>query len=181
MRHQHHQIDDDAIWEVLADGSRVLKDGATYVVPMQFADGAMRDLRITDASGSVAGLHKPGFRIVSKSDAQRISDARAAAYEEYRRELCDAWRYDSDGVLGEGKEVGLACTVRNHKYRAHFGEPGHLVEEDGEIVCRPDSLDQRARRDGLTLDELQLDHQRRMQAEYAAYDARVSGQWRTPC
>ncbi len=175
--HMRYLIDDDdPRFETLPDGRKILRDGARFRVPLTMRDSVSdQRARITDGAGSTAGLHRPGFRL-GMADG---SDERAKAYAE--RDLVDAeaWRYDADGMLSEGKEVGAACTVRNHKYRKYFGEPGHLVEEDGDLVCRPDSLDKRARHDAMTLDQIQLDHQRRMRAEYEAYDRELQQRYKT--
>jgi hypothetical protein len=80
----------------------ILRDGQTFRVPMTAMDAANRRalversqglpraldsvLRFADGSTDLVG-HRPGF-IVS-DDAERI---RRDAWEQSRREMCDAWR-----------------------------------------------------------------------------------------
>ena len=68
------------------DENGVLLDGFSMLVPTALRD-ALTPLRVTDANGGTAGLHRPGYRIADTND-----DARQRAYDEYRRRICDAWK-----------------------------------------------------------------------------------------
>jgi hypothetical protein len=172
------------------DEDGILRDGFSVTVPMAMRDGltplqrsvalnGLHDARVTDADGTTAGLHRPGYRIVDAKDARAAVER---AHDEYRRELTNAWRGGSERDAREypASAEGKQCTVRGYKYRDHFGAPGTVV--NGE--CVPDELQRDAlpTRDSntMTLDQLETRHQQNMARQYAAYDARVREMWRNP-
>ena len=160
---QHRRLDDDD--DSPFDARGVIKDGRSLRVPLFAMDSmdpvqrAIAQSRITDAAGTTAGLHRPGFRV---TDAK---DARAAVEEAYRlRDEDDrnAWR--TSGREGAENRIG---TVRNAQYPRAQGAPGHV--RNG--ICVPDDEELR---DALpTRDSNMAD-------VYAAYDARIREMWRNP-
>jgi hypothetical protein len=82
MRRRHHHDDDD-----------ILEDGQTLRVPMFAMDSltplqravAQSTARITDGSGGVAGLHRPGFRLAA-TDARKVTRRNPRGCEEGTRE-----------------------------------------------------------------------------------------------
>jgi len=95
-RRNGHEVDEDEALD--ADG--VLRDGFSVTVPMTMRDdltplqrsvalNGLHDARVTDADGTTAGLHRPGYRIVDAKDARAAVER---AYDEYRRWICDAWK-----------------------------------------------------------------------------------------
>jgi hypothetical protein len=154
-RHQRRIDDEDDAF----DENGVLKDGHRVRVPLMMMDGMQRDVRdhvrIHDGHGNrdIVG-HRPGFLV---SDA-RANDARAETYDAYNRELVNAWRG--------------GCDARKVTQRDPRGRLLSTFEEETD-----DAL---PARDGLTLDKLQQDHQRRMSREYQAYDGWIAQQWRNP-
>jgi hypothetical protein len=165
--------DDDNVYETTPSGARILRDQARVRVPLMLRDAMSADAdsrgRVTTLDGS-ANLHRPGFRI--RDDV--TNDAREAAYSAYDAETSQAWRTPSGaGSKGPlGAQPGDVCTVRGGPYAEdHFGAPGHLVDEDGELVCKPDAL-KSTRQDAV------LDHQTKMAMLYDEYDRTIENQWR---
>jgi hypothetical protein len=103
----------------------ILQDGESVKVKMTAMDAALRAAfpQVRDAK-----MRRPGFRV----GLQTYHDARsakAAAYADYDKRVCDAYRNPNS----EGPE-GAACTVKNAKYPEAFGSPGHIVNG----ICTPD-------------------------------------------
>jgi hypothetical protein len=140
------------------DAHRILADGERMRVPMHMMDSVQRSVaqHLHDGHGNRPG-HRPGFAMSDAND-----DARQAAYDEYRRDVENAWR----GAGREGAENSI-CTVRNAQYPRAQGAPGHV--RNG--ICVPDDEELR---DALpTRDSNMAD-------VYAAYDARIREMWRNP-
>jgi hypothetical protein len=77
----------------------ILQDGETFRHPMQCKDSAR--LRI-DGTGDRLGMHRPGYRLpkginaVADEIMRHVEDDEIAdAYEDYERDLCDAWKGDA--------------------------------------------------------------------------------------
>jgi hypothetical protein len=79
------------------DENGVLLDGFSMLLPTTLRD-ALTPLRVTAANGGTAGLHRPGYRIADAND-----DARLRAYDEYRRDIENAWR--GSGAEGTPDEL----------------------------------------------------------------------------
>jgi hypothetical protein len=135
-----------------------LKDGYGMRTPVMMRDSRY-DSRVTDAH-----LHRPGFRV---GDAG-TRNARQKAYDEYQRDLCDAWKGKPDNKLtgfGSGEfrsaqQEGDVCTIN--------GENGYIrngvcVRDQPERL--PVKLDANA-------------HRSRMAQAYDAYDRELSNAWR---
>jgi hypothetical protein len=80
-------VDEDAL-----DGNGLLRDVCRMRVPMEFRDSAARaastqTLRFADGRTDAPIGSRPGFITTADSEA-----VRRAAYEQSRRDLCDAWR-----------------------------------------------------------------------------------------
>ncbi len=138
----HDRLDDDD----------VLRDGETQRVPMMLRDGSTVDLEDWQRDWVYASrlglddalaLHKPGPRYLTD---QAGLDAKARAYEEGVREMCDAWRKpaadaNSETGIGSGEfrgaQEGDACTVREGGVGE--GSPGHLRMVNGKLTCVPDA------------------------------------------
>jgi hypothetical protein len=136
---------------------------------------AMRPLcdATVDGSGDPLGLHKPGFRVATVSNAKQ--DARTAdAYEEHRRYLEKAYR--GNAFTGQrGSKPGDACTID--------GRPGCLqFDDDGELVCRAkaNSADtpSRGRADSRPLEAIMRDHGQAMAQIYADVERELTNAWR---
>lgn len=172
MNRRHH--DDDDAFE-----NGVLKDGRSARVPMMLRDSltplqravAANAARLHDGHGNrdVVG-HRPGYIV---SDA--ANDARDEAYRLYDAAKSAEWRGSPAREYPASAE-GSKCTVRGYKYRDHFGAPGTVV--NGE--CVPDELQRDAlpARDDMTFDELQCNHQARMQRIYDEFDRELEQRWR---
>jgi hypothetical protein len=124
---------------------------------------------VTDGSSDGAGLHRPGPRYIADA---AMRDAKQQALDEYQRDVENAWRADAKETWGE---VGDICTVREGG--TDEGSPGHLRRVGNRLVCVPDRPTRRAS-DGLTLDELQHDHQARMRQIYNEFDRELEQRWR---
>jgi hypothetical protein len=169
-RRNGHDVDED---EAL-DERGILKDGYAVSTSMFAMDAVQRSVahaRVTDGSGDPSGLHRPGPRVIADA---AMRDAKQAAYDEYRRDIENAWRGDAKETWGE---VGDQCTVREGG--RDEGSPGHLRRVGNRLVCVPDKPTRRAS-DGLTLDALEAQHRQNMADVYAAYDARIREMWRNP-
>jgi hypothetical protein len=179
MNRHHRHVDDDD--DSPFDAAGVLRDGATARVPMMLRDAALTPLQRAVAQNVHATLHdghgnrdvvghRPGFIVDANAN-----DARQTAYDEYRRDVENAWRGSPAREYPASAE-GSKCTVRGYKYRDHFGAPGPVV--NGE--CVPDELQRDAlpARDDMTFDELQCDHQARMQRIYDEFDRELEQRWR---
>jgi hypothetical protein len=154
-------------------GDPVLADGE--VLRVRFFDGRPPPdhLRVTDAHGGSAGLHRPGYRLAHGGGAadalQRDGAAadRAKAYALYDAEVRQAWRGDDAEAYAEGSE-GSSCTVRNERFPLKFGSEGTIRRVDGELICVPNNP--QARTDHATvMDEL-----------YQEYDDELENAWRSP-
>jgi len=176
-RHHHHHDDDD---DNPVDKNGVLKDGARVRVPLYLMDSTQRAVaanaaHLHDGHGGGIG-HRPGHITTNDAAMHAAVDRAYALRDEEDR---NAWR------IGSGREgaEGSVCTVRNGDFPDYFGAPGHIV--DG--IATPDALlsedelrDMRPVRDGLTLDQLEREHQGRMARSYQAYDEELRNAWRTP-
>jgi hypothetical protein len=174
-RYRGRDVDED---EAL-DERGSLRDGYAVTVPMTMRDGGMTPLqrsvaehaarlhdgraRVTDADGGTLGLHRPGYRI---ADNAAMRDAKQQALDEYENWLTNAWR--------RGPEVGDARKIVK---RDPQGRIAASYEEENDD---DNELRDAASHDGMTLDELQRDHQRSMAREYQAYDNRIEQQWCNP-
>ena len=131
----HDRVDDD---------DEILRDGGRRLVPLMLKDAAGNDTgevalvaswqadtilaaRLGLADG--LALHKPGPR---RCTDQAGLDAKAKAYADGVREMCDAWKNppaESNSGSGElrGARPGDKCTIN--------GAPGHLNHR---LECVPD-------------------------------------------
>jgi hypothetical protein len=125
------------------DDDDMLQDGGRRLVPLMLKDAAGRDtgevvqverwqadaiwasrFKLDDG----AALHRPGPRYCSDAG----NDAKAEAYVDGVREMCDAWKNppaESNTGSGEfrGARPGDKCTIN--------GQPGHLNHR---LECVPD-------------------------------------------
>jgi hypothetical protein len=123
-----------------------------------------RHAAVLDAPMFDAASRRPGFRFTTDTAA---NDAVDAAYTSYEREMSQAWR----GADASGQPEGAICTVREGGGRyGPEGAPGHMRRVDGVLACVADDRRDDSRRDSQTT----------IDAEYAAYDARMTQAWRTP-
>lgn len=143
---------------------------------------------------------------ISIADRQKVLDAR----EQYDAQLTSAWRNplglkDADDpiigagerggrggrglkqTIGEGEE-GSVCTVKNSRYAAYFGAPGHV--KNG--ICTPDELNGNGDDDDdddntvnqtsdakhHTVDALQRHHDQKLDPLYDDYDHELTQKWR---
>jgi hypothetical protein len=142
-----------------------LKDGYAIVTSLALRD----EVRLHDGAGGTPG-HKPGFCMLDTNDA-----ARQQAYDEYDVRMATAY-------LGDAREYppsaeGQQCTVKGAAFRSHFGAPGHV--RGG--MCVPDEMRDASTRDsGLSLDALEMRHQKTMSRLYQQLDAELANAWRTP-
>jgi hypothetical protein len=151
-------VDDD---DDETDMRAILQDGESMHVPMRMMDAMSRDITthigcITDGSGDVLGLHRPGPRI---NDAQRRD---LAAYKAYDAHTSNAWKAPPTGAgSGEfrGQREGDQCTVN--------GSPGHLKMIGDKLHCVPDAR----KKDALAM----LDER---ETAYRAYNDEISQCWR---
>ena len=81
------------------DAHRILADGERMRVPMFAMDSVQRSVaqHFHDGHGNRPG-HRPGFAMSDAND-----DARQRAYDEYRRDIENAWR--SSGAEGTPDEL----------------------------------------------------------------------------
>jgi hypothetical protein len=112
-------VDEDAL-----DGNGLLRDGHRMRVPMEFRDSARRTtptLRFADGRTDAPIGSRPGFITTTDSEA-----VRRAAYEQSRRDLCDAWRtptvplLDSDAASRDPRQpisMADAQEIRDAAYR----------------------------------------------------------------
>jgi hypothetical protein len=180
MARNVRQIDDDDSFDengILRDGhvARVrmmTHDGGDNLTDLQrsiLSDAAIKDaFAMRDASARSFGLRdglslsRPGFRY-NTSDAADTN--REKLYDGYQQDMGQRWR----GADNVGQAV--ACTVRSGAGRYGMeGSPGIMRMIDGELRCVADDRSNDGRRDSQTT----------MDAEYAAYDARMTQAWRTP-
>ena len=132
------------------DENGVLKPGVRGIrVPMLAMDAMQRSVRehftrITDASGSTAGLHRPGYRVSDSHDFTPVERQRLS--DEYDRDLTNAWRRTAEDA--DWGEEGDQCTVREGG--ADEGAPGHLHSINGRLVCVPDPGYRTSRTTGRT-------------------------------
>ena len=154
-RHRYDDEDDE-------DKRRIVPDGATVRVPLTMMDAmdevqrsvAQHVLRITDADGGTAGLHRPGYRLPTH-DAN--ADERFAARVLYEARLQNEWR-----------------GTNSRKKRVKRDPRGRIVSEEEEF----DDAAVPPLRDGMTLDEAERVHQQRMARSYVDYDNWIQQQWR---
>jgi hypothetical protein len=151
---RQHDFEDDMLlideegFQVLPDGTRVLKDGQSIRVPLYLMDGkpnpaldpAQRALALSFADqqrakrfglSDAADLHRPGHRYLVDEKAR---DAKAAAYQDYEDSQAEAWRSPpiSEGSRRpRGAQPGGSCVVD--------GRPGHLRDISGELLCIADN------------------------------------------
>ena len=137
----------------------------------RFTDTGMR---ITDATDSPLGLHRPGFRVPAGNQLRDSKRALADAYRAYDRDRENSWvDPNSNSCAGEqqfiGQREGDLCT--------RDGWPGRLrYNHEGNLECVLDHPNGSA--DHRTLDQKMEDHQLRMDEEYRAYARRKSEEWR---
>ena len=81
------------------DANGVIRDGVRTRVSLMDAQSTRQSPRrstrprVTDNSGGIEGLSRPGFRVAAKGVLSTDAvAARDAAYQEYEHSLCDAWR-----------------------------------------------------------------------------------------
>jgi len=172
---QHRRLEDDD--DSPFDKRGVLKDGRSIRTPMYLMDATQRGVRehfqqVTDGSSDGAGLHRPGPRYIADA---AMRDAKQQALDEYQRDVENAWRADAKETWGE---VGDQCTVRAGG--RDEGSPGHLRRIGNRLVCVPDrpQRDAQTRDSAMMLDELQRDHQVRMQRIYNELDRELEQRWR---
>jgi hypothetical protein len=100
---QHRRLEDDD--DSPFDKRGVLKDGRSIRTPMYLMDATQRGVRehfqqVTDGSSDGAGLHRPGPRYIADA---AMRDAKQAVYDEYRRDIENAWR--GSGAEGTPDEL----------------------------------------------------------------------------
>ena len=156
------------------DEDGILRDGFSVTVPMTMRDSMtplqrsiaqnaarLHDARVTDADGGTLGLHRPGYRV---ADNAAMRDAKQQALDEYENWLTNAWR--------RGPEVGDARKIVK---RDPQGRIAASYEEENDD---DNELRDAASHDDMTLDELQCDHQARMQRIYGEFDRELEQRWR---
>jgi hypothetical protein len=134
------------------DERGLLRDGATYRVPLMMAD-SMADSdaesvparsQFTDAEHAALNSCKPGYRYATDSAAARAARQKVRdSYKSYIDDLTNAWRGNppTGGGSGDllGQREGDLCTINS--------TAGRLRKIDGEFVCVADNPLQDARRD----------------------------------
>ena len=166
------------------DDDNILQDGQSFRVsmtqrdslsPLQRSVAVARDSKpvITDGrTTDPTALNRPGFRVPTVNDRKATRDA----YAEKDFQDSVAWRTDaqprgqsSESGFGSkgpiGQRAGDICMTGGHA-------PGHLHNINDQLVCVPDPDDYRTDSSGRTVDQ--------RQAEYLAYDQRISSAWKTP-
>jgi len=95
MFKQRKRVDDDDD----DDDDSILRDGESLRVPLHMMDAVQRSVaqHLHDGHGNRPG-HRPGFAMSDAND-----DARQRAYDEYRRDIENAWR--SSGAEGTPDEL----------------------------------------------------------------------------
>jgi len=111
----------------------------------------MKDQR--DSRVTDASLHRPGYRVTNDA---AVRDAKQQARDAYEHELQNAWRIgDKKGTTQRDPQGRLMSTYE--------------TEEEEELV-----------RKGMSLDQMQRDHQERMARLYEQRDAEQREMWRKP-
>ena len=179
MRSQsyHDDADDDAF-----DSSGVLKDGRSYKVQMRFADGVLGSsrnhfARIHDGNGnSGAALQRPGFRVV---DELARDDAKVA-YREYEASIQNEWR-NIQPTNFSSPNIGSKENTRNQdKPESYLSDLDADVDERVKAfdLQRDGTCERGPRQQSSDATTLIRNHQQRMTALYAAYDAELEQAWR---
>jgi hypothetical protein len=130
---RHGRLVDRAGDEELRDGDRLrvplhMRDAAT-LSPMQREVMADKAARLEDEAAKRFGLsdgldlHKPGSRYCSDTG----NAAKAKAYADGVRDMCDAWKKPAGSGEVVGARPGDACMID--------GQPGHL---NARLQCVPD-------------------------------------------
>jgi hypothetical protein len=134
-----HDDEDDVF-----DANGLLRDGATYRVPVSMMDALQRDVRkhfsrnsaaparITDQFGAGGlSLHRPGYRLQSGGDAAVRDSLRRdtqAAYDAYDYRITSAWQ-DQDNGDGDDDEEGAAREAAIHAALSAAGASPDDIEE----------------------------------------------------
>lgn len=85
------------------DDEEVLRDGQVRRFPMQFMDGARRELAerarrsqnepmVTDGMGGTAGLQRPGYRLPAPGSALDHAGPSTEARARYLKDINESWQ-----------------------------------------------------------------------------------------
>jgi hypothetical protein len=158
---------DDHLFETIIghDGrpARVLRDGATFTVPMSARDSASRDASRL-STGRSHGIihtgdnHRPGS--VFSADAN-VRDASEAARREWIADMTTAWKRTPESIRN-----ATADARRGRRQK----DPDE--EDDDEIDDARQVLGDRAPRDAQAAQEVR-------DRAYREYCARLQDEWRT--
>lgn len=169
---------DDANFETLPNGQKILRDGGRMRTSMMALDGLSRDVRerfgslsfddvergaprFHDGRGNAVG-HRPGF-IVDAAAGRAARRAIDDAHADYEKSQAEAWKGPPTDARSQGpretRSVGDRCLIQ--------GQNGHLYEaDDGSLVCVPDQWGDAA------LDDRAIEH--------ARYIDHITNAWRHP-
>lgn len=152
MNRHYQNIDDD-------EDRRIVRDGEFVRVPLHLMDATQRAMHdhfftMHDGAGNTPG-HRPGY-VMNDARDDAMRDAKQTAYDEYQRDLCNAWR----GTIDARK-----VTQRDPR---------------GRLLSTFEEIDDALSRDGMTIDQISRDHQQRMSSAYQQYDEQLRNAWRNP-
>ena len=147
------------------------------------------------ASDGLGGHHlsRPGPRYpVLTEEVQGNRDSMRTVYDAYDFAVSSAWQ--NNPPTGQGSRgftnavAGALCTCRGPDDEGYEGDPGHLVERGGKLICRSDRYrddegdegdDAEANTgDSVSLSQRVTDHAQKMDALYKERDAELSEAWR---
>jgi hypothetical protein len=170
-RHRRYDDEDDDAF----DAHGILKDG--HACRVSLMDGlspvqqavARSPVRVTDAQGGVAGLHRPGFRIPVTDAGQQ---ARDESYSDYLRELTTAWE-------GNKARPADATNARKIAKRDPEGRLESTLEEEESFVRNAATYTESThRRDHRTVEQMIHDHQNNMAKIYDKFDRELGERWK---
>jgi hypothetical protein len=192
MRHD----DDDDVF----DENGLLRDGATYHVPVSMRDAlpplqrAVANLRVVDGSGGTQGLSRPGFRLSAddvrkttvRDPSGRVKETWEEEEDEPERETSDAISaldaayasYERDLVNAYKRPAGLNDSVTD-ALRVQGYEPEKDDEDEDEDDDDDEEEESRRRVDARSVQQLMQDHRQRMDDVYGRYDQELSEAWRS--
>jgi len=195
-------------FKILDDEDRILRDGETFThrmmmrdsisKPLQDALDATEALKLRDAA-AFANSRRPGFHYADSavdSRAEARARNRQLSYDEYSRDISEAWRgkapvadgaadprqawhdarnaaIDSNAPIGAypaSSGEGTVCTIN--------GKPGHLKSTgDGSwLSCQADD----GSGDGIGDSRSAASRRATMVAAYSAVDLELQNAWRKP-
>jgi hypothetical protein len=127
---------------------------------------AAQGARVTDAQGTISGLHRPGFRLAANTTRD------SSHYEQRDAADAVAWQTGSGENESIVPQEGDFCSVQNAEFPLDFGSPGTMQMYRGRLTCVPDEP-----RSGSVDDHAKADPRA---ASYRAYDFATANAWRTP-